>query len=564
MAMEKWLLKTSCVKSLNLLQTDDLDLVQIGIWSSIAKLENHLFQKNINLNHFIKGNVNSGSSVRFWIDTWVADKPFKELFPDLYAIESCKSILVDECFFVQDQSTCWKWRWKAPVLSQIEALQWEKCLELIAGKLPWLFLQKIAMTAEPPLYYISEAELEQLMYKGVLLNGGKTWFSINKKGENYEMISFAECLSSDITSNSWASRFKSGRFPVGNYPYKDGKLKTNVKSQFLSPLTTYSVNLVFKFRFLASKWQPIYLRYRLQEETKTSVSYLAYEIEDGWWACELFQFTGDCRIVDLEILFDGFNNFYDLIEIESIEFRPMEKEEHKDENQSISDSDAYWEEKLPTDYEDIMKWSTDILQWTTKKEAYSIIRKGFLIDDGKKWFFLDKNGKKCHKLSAAYIRSWNKDEIHLSESRFKEATLHRLFGFYIDCEIQSHLLSPQTTYATYLVYKYLPENQSRFEGPVTVIKWPGSDDNCWYVYLVIPTTPVIRPKADQNTHNPVHRPQIKGIPQQRNDGWMEVQIWEFRTVDIIIMVRVSFYLVPYDNNSTFQGLVIQGFEVRPT
>ncbi|KAD5960817.1 hypothetical protein E3N88_12289 [Mikania micrantha] len=32
-----------------------------------------------------------------------------------------------------DQSTCWKWRWKAPVLSQIEAHQWEKCLEMIAG-----------------------------------------------------------------------------------------------------------------------------------------------------------------------------------------------------------------------------------------------------------------------------------------------------------------------------------------------------------------------------------------------------------------------------------------------
>ncbi|KAD6453741.1 hypothetical protein E3N88_08447 [Mikania micrantha] len=48
--------------------------------------------------------------------------------------------------------------------------------------------------------------------------------------------------------------------------------------------------------------------------------------------------------------------------------------EHKDENQTISDSDAYWEEKLPADYEDIMKRSIDILQWTTKKEAYSIIR----------------------------------------------------------------------------------------------------------------------------------------------------------------------------------------------
>ncbi|KAD6453728.1 hypothetical protein E3N88_08434 [Mikania micrantha] len=253
------------------------------------------------------------------------------------------------------------------------------------------------------------------MYKGVLLNSGKTWFSVNKKGEHCEMISFTECLNSD-TSNSQLSRHKS-RFAGGTYPYKEGKLKTHVKSQFLSPLTTYTVNLVFKFSFLARKCQLIYLRYKLQGETKTSVSYLAYEREDEWWACELFQFTSDCRIVDLEIMFDGFNNCYDLIEVEGIEFRPLKKVEHKDENQSISDSDAYWEEKLPTDYEDIMKWSTDIMQWTTKKEAYSIIRKGFLIDDGEMWFSLDKNGKKCYMLSAAYIESCSKDHLYLSESR---------------------------------------------------------------------------------------------------------------------------------------------------
>ncbi|KAD6453725.1 hypothetical protein E3N88_08431 [Mikania micrantha] len=366
----------------------------------------------------------------------------------------------------------------------------------------------IAEAAKPLLYFTSEAELKQLIHKGVLINGGKTWFSINKKGEHHEMISVAECL-----DNSRLERVKP--------------------------------------------------RYRLQGETKTSVSYLAYEIEDGMWACELFQFTSDSQFVDLEILFEGFDQYYESIFVQGIEFRPMEKVEHKDENQTISDSDAYCEEELPADYEDIMKWSTDIMQWTTKKEAYSIIRKGFLIDDGEKWFFLDKKGKKCHKLSAAYIR-------------FKEAALLSSSGFSFKCEIESHLLSPQTTYATYLVYKYLPENQSRFEGPMKVRdNLVGVD--YWYVYLVSPTTPVIRPKADQNTHNPVHRPKIKCIPQQRNDGWIEVQIWEFRTAATIEMVPIDFYVesgihipwavrpaLPYKKIPSFEGLVIQGFEVRPT
>ncbi|KAL8238961.1 hypothetical protein R6Q59_015528 [Mikania micrantha] len=353
------------------------------------------------------------------------------------------------------------------------------------------------------------------------------------------------------------------RFAVGSLRYKDGKLKTHVKSQFLSPLTTYTVNLVFKFRFRASKWQPIYLKYRLQGETRTLVSCLAYEREDGWLECELFQFTSDSQIVNLEILFDEFENFFDSVEVEGIEFRPLEKVEHKDENQSISDSDAYWEEKLPTDYEDIMKWSTDIMQWTTKKEAYSIIHKGFLIDDGEKWFFLNKNGKKCHMLSVAYIESSNKHHLHLYGPRFKRAIFLYLSRLAIDCKIQSHLLSPQTTYKTYLVYKYLRENQSKFEDPVEVSETFGSHDNNWYMYLASPTTPVIRPKANQNTHNPVHRPQIIGIQQQRNDGWMEVQIWEFQTVATVEIIRMSLQLTSSHGNRVKRGLVIQGFEFRP-
>ena len=43
---------------------------------------------------------------------------------------------------------------------------------------------------------------------------------------------------------------------------------------------------------------------------------------------------------------------------------------------------TYWEQKLPSDYEDIIKWSKDSLQWTTKKELYSILSKGFPVNNG--------------------------------------------------------------------------------------------------------------------------------------------------------------------------------------
>ncbi|MFS7928124.1 hypothetical protein Hanom_Chr04g00317151 [Helianthus anomalus] len=60
--------------------------------------------------------------------------------------------------------------------------------------------QQMIKTAEPPLNYKSEDELMILMSKGVLLNGGKTWFSVNKKGEHCEIISIRECLDSDANS----------------------------------------------------------------------------------------------------------------------------------------------------------------------------------------------------------------------------------------------------------------------------------------------------------------------------------------------------------------------------
>lgn len=52
--------------------------------------------------------------------------------------------------------------------------------------------------------------------------------------------------------------------------------------------------------------------------------------------------------------------------------------------QTISNPDSYWEQLLPTDYEEIIKLSKNKdVQWTTKKELYSTLCKGFLINNGK-------------------------------------------------------------------------------------------------------------------------------------------------------------------------------------
>ncbi|KAF5774392.1 hypothetical protein HanRHA438_Chr13g0610431 [Helianthus annuus] len=81
----------------------------------------------------------------------------------------------------------------------------------------------------------------------------------------------------------------------------------------------------------------------------------------------------------------------------------------------------------------------------------------------------------------------------------------------------------------------------------------------WYIYLASPQTPIIRPKAGQNTHNPVNRPKIKGIPQQWNNGWNEVQIWELRadnTMNMELTLDVS-------DRKKISGLIIEGIEFTP-
>lgn len=115
----------------------------------------------------------------------------------------------------------------------------------------------------------------------------------------------------------------SNRFAVGCYVPEplEHKFKIHVRSQFLSPLITYTVNLVFKFNKKDVE-RYIGLKYAL-EGGKTYSSFLSDAREDGWFMAELFQFTSDERCVDLEILFD--NKLCPNLLVEGIEFQPLEK-----------------------------------------------------------------------------------------------------------------------------------------------------------------------------------------------------------------------------------------------
>ncbi|KAI3515448.1 hypothetical protein L1887_14344 [Cichorium endivia] len=311
-----------------------------------------------------------------------------------------------------------------------------------------------------------------LLSNGIMVNDGKTWFSLNKNGEHCEMISAAECFIPIVSAS-----------PVYKY---DGSPKS--------------------------------------------------------------RFAVDNRI----------------------EFQPLERvvnellEDDDEDMQTISHSDTYWEQKLPSNYEEIIKLSTYSLQWTTKKEIYFILCNGFLINDGQEWFSLAKNGK-CHMLPARV--AFNKSEWSwqsLPQSRFIEVAFHPHRSFWIYC--RSNILSPQTKYATYLVYR-LRKNQSEPLVKVSGGVFLGSPysyekNHSWYIYLLSPQTPIISGKFYETTHNPCNRAKMKGLPQQRNDGWMEVQLWEFRTGIRDAQIWANLRLTIY-SNMPVKGLIVQGIEFKP-
>ena len=86
--------------------------------------------------------------------------------------------------------------------------------------------------------------------------------------------------------------------------------------------------------------------------------------------------------------------------------------------------------------------------------------------------------------------------------------------------------------------------------------------NIRFIYFLSPQTPVIRLNFEENTCNQTDMPKHKGLLLLRNDGWMEVQIWEFQTTATTEMLSMHFYF----NRTMYRplsGLIVQGIEFKP-
>ncbi|CAF2247693.1 unnamed protein product [Brassica napus] len=225
--------------------------------------------------------------------------------------------------------------------------------------------------------------------------------------------------------------------------------------------------------------------------------------------------------------------------------------------ESAVKNDRAWKEFIPPDYSSLIPKP---LNFSSKQKVYSYLCDHFLIEDGKKSFWLEKaSGKRCFMLSARELDiTWGNNRnywrwISIPEARFKEVpVLISVCWFNICAFTNSRLLSPGTRYSAYIVF----QTNDGFYGfqnmPVKAkLILVGKESTKRFIYF------------DGGPSDGRREGEIRDVkkPEWREDGWMEVELGEFFNEDSCDEIKLRLKEIEYLNWKS--GLIIQGVEFRP-
>ncbi|KAL7600063.1 hypothetical protein Lser_V15G21992 [Lactuca serriola] len=441
-------------------------------------------------------------------------------------------------------------------------------------KLPTDYKEIIHMSKRPVASTIRKKDIHSLLSSGMLLHNEK-WFSISMDGARNEMASAKTFSYRDVSSVKWKSIQKS-RFPkVARIPdISNLNIEIKIKTQFLTPEMMYGAYLVFKFcdkRKVSSRPLYVNLKYMMAGET-LSAYFAVWEVGTEWLKVKLFQFSSNNGSIDVEILLESLSQYYcgrGAIYIEGIEFQAIRNVdfEHNNElkdgtnNEGVlinTQLDMDWVEKMLYHYEKIIRRygkNVHVANGIDNKEViYRLLSEGIHIDKGEKFFSLSKvNMKKCHMLRASSViynslsLKFSKPPTGLRFAKVAKILSHQ--DFRIKCDIETQMLSSDTTYTCFLVFKLSKKCRG--------LKCPVKARDL--VHHRKERTKIISFRYPST----VNLDKIKWIPKQREDGWMEVIVWEFKVDNTHNDEYIPMDLKMTCFEGNMSGLIVYGIEFRP-
>ncbi|XP_076944086.1 F-box protein VBF-like isoform X2 [Bidens hawaiensis] len=357
------------------------------------------------------------------------------------------------------------------------------------------------------------------------------------------------------------------------YDFSNLNIQIQLKPQLLTQEIMYGAYLVFKFcnkRKVSSRPLYVNLKYKMARET-CNAYFAKWRTGGEWLMVELFQFWNTSETEHCDILLESFSCYYCGnwgIFVEGVEFNAIASVKEYKENNKADDEDNIEGllkpelcmdsmGKFSIDNRDIIKRSVKYILNAPKEDLYHLLFNGFLIDKGEKIFSLSKvNKKKCHMLRAkaviydpSYAKFYNIKPQAQSWCVFDDVIeIFSYHEFRIKCDVETRLLSSDTTYACFLVFK-LSQKCRGLKFPVKARDLlPYKKQRTNIISFTTPNT--------MNLNN------IKWIPKEREDGWMEVIVWE------TISSKHNEESIPMDLNlisfeGTMAGLIIYGIEFRP-
>ncbi|KAL8246285.1 hypothetical protein R6Q59_007501 [Mikania micrantha] len=437
------------------------------------------------------------------------------------------------------------------VMQLKKVLDVQEDYEVWEAELPKDYKDIIKMSKTPEIYSTAKRkDLYNTLFKGILIQEGKVWFSLGSNGERNEMVSASQFSYGNHQTHIWRS-VQESRFDKIAEMLDISHLNIHIKirTRFLSPGVNYGVHLVFKFcgaRKFVAKRMYVNLTYKMGNETLHA--YFATWRDDEWMTIELYRFLNHKELdpIELEFLLESFSRFYcgnHGIYIEGVEFRAIDnasfkkKHEENDDVMEVQQANMDPMQQIPT-----VDIPFDICSVFTR----TLLKLFSWRNNEKQHYMLSANEAFCDSLNAG--RFTFKPS---TKSRFQKVIeLLSTHVFLIKCKIKSQLLLQNTEYVCYLVFK-LSEKCRELHCPVIVRDLrKRKNQQTEVVYFRSPSLWNID-DVNQLTH-------------EREDGWMEVCVWKFKSnYDQLQNNCISMNLKFVSYEGTMSGLIVSGLEFRP-